>query len=83
MVPTNPFTIGVDIVKRWSDEDEDEDGSIEYWTEEVRRREQQEEQIIIINTELTFKSDECLICLTNPPNVLFCNCGHITYMRRM
>ena len=19
----------------------------------------------------------CNICLTNPPNVLFCNCGHI------
>ena len=35
----------------------------------------EEEQIK--NAELTFKSDECVICLTNPPNVLFCNCGHI------
>ena len=31
-----------------------------------------------INTELTFKLDECVICLTNPPSVLFCNCGHIS-----
>ena len=30
-----------------------------------------------INASKTFKSDECVICLTNPPNVLFCNCGHI------
>ena len=30
-----------------------------------------------INNEKTFKSDECVICLTNPPNVLFCNCGHL------
>ena len=26
------------------------------------------------NTKKTFKLDECIICLTNPPNVLFCNC---------
>ena len=31
----------------------------------------------IINAEQTFKEDECVICLTKPPNVLFCNCGHI------
>ena len=31
----------------------------------------------IINSSLSFKSDECVICLTNPPNVLFCNCGHL------
>ena len=30
-----------------------------------------------INAEQTFKEDECVICLTNLPNVLFCNCGHI------
>ena len=36
-----------------------------------------EEEEPKINTEQTFKSDECVICLTNPPNVLFCNCGHI------
>ena len=31
----------------------------------------------IINTEKTFKEDKCVICLTNPSNILFCNCGHI------
>ena len=24
-----------------------------------------------------FKEDKCVICLTNPPNILFCNCGHL------
>ena len=31
----------------------------------------------IINSSQSFKSNECVICLTNPPNVLFCNCGHL------
>ena len=31
----------------------------------------------IINSFQSFKSDECVICLTNQPNILFCNCGHI------
>ena len=31
----------------------------------------------IINAEKIFKEDECVICLTNPPNILFCNCGHV------
>ena len=30
-----------------------------------------------INADQTFKPYECVICLTNPPNVLFCNCRHI------
>ena len=30
-----------------------------------------------INSTQTFKSEECLICLTNQPIILFCNCGHI------
>ena len=30
-----------------------------------------------INADKSFKSDECVICLINLPNVLFCNCGHI------
>ena len=29
-----------------------------------------------INGVQSFKFDECVICLTSPPNVLFCNCGH-------
>ena len=31
----------------------------------------------IINAENIFKEDEGVICLTNPPNILFCNCGHL------
>ena len=31
----------------------------------------------ILNVGKCFKSDECVICLTNPSNVLFCNCGDI------
>ena len=41
------------------------------------RREESEEETQIINTVQSFKYDECVICLTNPPNVLFCNCGHL------
>ena len=32
----------------------------------------------VINLFKIFKSDECIICLTNEPNVLFCNCGHVS-----
>ena len=31
----------------------------------------------IVNEEKIFKEDKCVICLTNPSNILFCNCGHI------
>ena len=79
LVPTNPFTIDVNIVKQLSDEEEE--NNIEHWTEEdiekARRREEEEKRNKQINTGKTFKSDECIICLTNPPNVLFCNCRHI------
>ena len=30
-----------------------------------------------INSIQTFKSEECIIYLTNQPIILFCNCGHI------
>ena len=40
-----------------------------------RDSENKEEKII--NSSQTFKSNECVICLTNSPNILFCNCGHI------
>ena len=48
------------------EEEEPEEEPEEYIREEPR----------IINASLSFKSDECVICLTNPPNVLFFNCGH-------
>ena len=35
------------------------------------------EEVKIINPSKIFKSEECIICLTNQPDVLFCNCGHI------
>ena len=36
-----------------------------------------EDDIKTINEIKTYKSDECVICLENKNNVLFCNCGHI------
>ena len=36
-----------------------------------------EDDIKTINEIKTFKTDECVICLENKNNVLFCNCGHI------
>ena len=30
----------------------------------------------IIKAGKTFKEDNCVICLTNPPNILYCNCWH-------
>ena len=31
----------------------------------------------LIKAEKIFKEDVCVICLTNPANILFCNCGHL------
>ena len=31
----------------------------------------------IINLPKCFKSELCIICLTNNTNVIFCNCGHV------
>ena len=30
------------------------------------------------NNNKTFKTEECLVCTENKPNVLFCGCGHIS-----
>ena len=30
-----------------------------------------------INTSKTFRTEECLICTDNLPNVIFCDCGHL------
>ena len=37
------------------------------------------EEVKIINPSKIFKSDECVICLTNQPIILFCNCGHLCF----
>ena len=31
----------------------------------------------LINSIQTLKTGDCVICLTNPQQVLFCNCGHV------
>ena len=54
-------------LKRFDIEDEEELEEPEYIQNETQ----------IINSSQSFKSNECVICLTNPPNVLFCNCGHL------
>ena len=36
----------------------------------------------VINLFKIFKSEECIICLTNQPNVLFCNCGHVSFCNK-
>ena len=35
------------------------------------------DETIPINEIKTYKTDECVICLENKTNVLFCNCGHL------
>ena len=33
----------------------------------------------VINLFKIFKSDECIICMSDKPSVFFCNCGHLCY----
>ena len=44
---------------------------------EAEGEEEEESEKPVINAAQSFKSNECVICLDNPPNVLFCNCGHM------
>ena len=39
--------------------------------------EEEEEEEEVINVTKTFKTEECVICIENRPNILFCNCGHL------
>ena len=34
------------------------------------------------NENKTFKSDECTVCMSNPPTILFCNCRHLSICSR-
>ena len=43
----------------------------------VSHTEPTNEEVKIINPSKIFKSEECVICLTDQPIILFCNCGHI------
>ena len=67
-IPLQPFKIMVQICKY-------EINECRMLRGEEEEEEREEEQVI--NAGKTFKSNECVICLTNPPNVLFCNCGHL------
>ena len=81
-IPSKPFKILIEIVRFFSnrslqsamfpEEEERED------EREEEREEESEEEEPIINAGKTFKSNECVICITNSPNVLFCNCGHLS-----
>ena len=51
---------------------EDEDELIDYPGDL-----EDEDDIKTINEIKTFKTDECVVCLENKNNVLFCNCGHL------
>ena len=41
-----------------------------------------ENKPLTTNEVKTFKTDDCVICLDNKPNVLFCNCGHICVCKK-
>ena len=65
-----PFPLDIqNITTRLTEDEENQEE-----TDEEDEEENEEKQI---NTTKSRKSDECVICLTNLPNVLFCNCGHI------
>ena len=68
-IPLQPFRLMIFV-----DQPEERNQESE---ERNQESEEESEEESIINTDKSFKSDECVICLTNPPNVLFCNCGHI------
>ena len=85
-IPSEPFFISIEevgtiifnhrlqlnhIINSRDNEEDSEYSQDEEIEEEI------EEEIKQINTKQTFKSVECIICLTNTPNVLFCNCGHL------
>ena len=46
--------------------------------EDEEKSEDEEEKQIIINTDKSFKLNECVISLINTPIFLFCNCGHLS-----
>ena len=57
-----------------SEDHEDDYQTEEYEPEDEEEYESEEE---VINVTKTFKTEECVICIENEPNILFCNCGHL------
>ena len=69
----NELTVSYEI----EDEDEDEEEEENNNSLLVSYDEPPPEKPKIINLFKIFKSDECIVCMVNKPNILFCNCGHI------
>ena len=67
---TGPGILLTDVFRRYPDR------IPSLFNSDIEEDESDEEEKVI-NTTQSFKSDECVICLINPPNVLFCNCGHL------
>ena len=61
---------GLKIRRSTEDESEESDESDE-------SEDENKDGVITINEIKTYKTDECVICLENKNNVLFCNCGHL------
>ena len=62
-----------------NDSNQNVDEETNYESEESVNEETNEEETYLpkIHTEPSFKCVECVICLTNLSNVLFCDFGHI------
>ena len=76
-----PFNIYVKVtsyfglkIRRLTEDEEDEEDESD---ESEESEDKDEDGAITINEIKTYKTDECVICLENKNNVLFCNCGHI------
>ena len=62
-------------IRRSTEDEEDEEDESEKSDESDESKD--EDGAITINEIKTYKTDECVICLGNKSNVLFCNCGHL------
>ena len=58
------------------------DNSSDFEEHEIEPSNFKEDEIESIKDIKTFRNDECVICLTEPPNILFCECGHICICTR-
>ena len=80
---TKPFELSIWIERKYFygfgcteyEEEEEEDEKEE--VEEEDEEEEEDKDELQNNTIKSFKSAECVTCLDNLPNILFCNCGHI------
>ena len=64
------------VIGGWPIENEEVEEDEEVESKESDESED-EDDAITINEIKTYKTDECVICLGNKSNVLFCNCGHL------